>query len=56
MPWLSVNHTRLTAPSAVPTPLLALEVQRAGTPGQPGAFERGMPGGGCAVLVATAAA
>src|SRR5437667_11261698 len=28
MPWLSVNHTRLRAVSAVPTPLLALEVHR----------------------------
>src|SRR5437667_12797374 len=43
MPWLSVNHTRLRAVSAVPTPLLALEVHRAGMPGQPGAgFWRGM--------------
>src|SRR5258708_254563 len=37
MPWLSVNHTRLAAPSAVPTPLFALDVQRAEWPGQPGA-------------------
>ena len=37
MPWLSVNQTRLTGEIAVPTPLLALEVQRGGMPGQPGA-------------------
>src|SRR6266436_7442292 len=37
MPWLSVNHTRLCRLSAVPTPLLALEVQRGAIPGQPGA-------------------
>ena len=37
MPWLRVNQTRLTAERAVPTPLLALEVQRGGMPGQPGA-------------------
>jgi hypothetical protein len=37
MPWLTVNQTRLPELSAVPTPLFALEVQRAGTPGQPGA-------------------
>src|SRR6476661_4048519 len=37
MPWLSVNHTRLCRLSAVPTPLLALEVQRGEIPGQPGA-------------------
>src|SRR5258706_3843678 len=37
MPCLSVNHTRLRAVSAVPTPLLALEVHRAGMPGQQGA-------------------
>src|SRR5690348_7181843 len=41
MPWLSVNHTWLGAVSAVPTPLFALEVQRAGMPGAPGA---GLPG------------
>src|ERR1043166_7417060 len=40
MPWLRVNQTRLRAVSAVPTPLLALEVHRAGMPGDPGA-------GGC---------
>jgi hypothetical protein len=37
MPWLSVNHTRLLRFSAVPTPLLALEVQRGEMPGHPGA-------------------
>src|SRR4051812_10976152 len=37
MPWLSVNHTWLCAVSAVPTPLFALEVQRAAIPGAPGA-------------------
>src|SRR5579875_2214274 len=37
MPWLSVYHTRLIAVSAVPTPLFALEVHRAGMPGRPGA-------------------
>jgi hypothetical protein len=36
-PWLSVNHTRLVATSAVPTPLFSLEVHRAGMPGHPGA-------------------
>src|SRR6266568_2859396 len=35
MPWLMVNQTRLAAESAVPTPLLALDVQRAGIPGAP---------------------
>ena len=38
MPWLRVNQTAAVAPSAVPTPLLALDVQRAGMPGQPGAW------------------
>src|SRR4051812_46416576 len=38
MPWLSVNQTRLAFDSAVPTPDLALDVQRAGTPGAPGAM------------------
>src|SRR5690349_4637607 len=38
MPWLMVNQTRLSFPTEVPTPLLALEVQRAGMPGQPGAL------------------
>jgi hypothetical protein len=32
-----VNHTLLFRLSAVPTPLLALEVQRGEIPGQPGA-------------------
>src|SRR5438067_13855740 len=41
MPWLSANHTRLEAVSAVPTPLLALDVQRGGMPGQPGAKTSG---------------
>src|SRR5437016_189239 len=36
MPWLIVNQIRLLAVSAVPTPVLALEVQRAGDPGAPG--------------------
>ena len=38
MPWLVVNQTRLCKFSAVPTPLFALEVQRGGIPGQPGAY------------------
>jgi hypothetical protein len=37
MPWLSVNQTRLSRLTAVPMPLFALDVQRAGMPGQPGA-------------------
>jgi hypothetical protein len=37
MPWLMVNHSGLCDESAVPTPLLALDVQRAGIPGAPGA-------------------
>src|SRR5688500_11022735 len=37
MPWLRVNHTRLSRLTAVPMPLLALDVHRAGSPGQPGA-------------------
>jgi hypothetical protein len=42
MPWLKVNQTRLLLPRAVPTPVLALDVQRAGIPGPPGAeqFEK----------------
>src|SRR5258708_31746439 len=40
MPWLKVNHTRLMTAGAVPTPLFALEVQRAGMPGCPGAALR----------------
>src|SRR5438093_7205164 len=46
MPWLSVNQTRLAAPSAVPTPLVALEVHRAPRPGQPGAYGHMWSGGG----------
>src|SRR3954453_10855319 len=37
MPWLIGNQTRLSEPVEVPTPLVALDVQRAGPPGQPGA-------------------
>src|SRR5580698_1801089 len=37
MPWLSVNHTLLCWFRAVPTPDLALEVQRGAMPGHPGA-------------------
>src|SRR5690348_8675921 len=37
MPWLRVNQTWLGDVSAVPTPLFALEVQRAAMPGAPGA-------------------
>jgi hypothetical protein len=37
IPWLSVNQTRLLSLRAVPTPVLALEVQRTGIPGPPGA-------------------
>jgi len=37
IPWLSVNHTRLLRLSAVPMPVFALEVQRGGMPGAPGA-------------------
>src|ERR1700739_1022766 len=33
-----VNHTLLCWLRAVPTPVLALEVQRGGMPGQPGAY------------------
>ena len=32
-----VNQTRLVSDNAVPTPLLALDVQRGGIPGRPGA-------------------
>src|SRR5215471_6926632 len=39
MPWLIVNQTRLSALSAVPTPLLALEVHLGAMPGQPGAYD-----------------
>jgi hypothetical protein len=38
MPWLRVNQTRLGGLKEVPTPLLALEVQRGGMPGRPGAL------------------
>jgi hypothetical protein len=37
MPWLSVNQTRLSRLTEVPRPFFALDVQRAGIPGQPGA-------------------
>src|SRR5687768_10335425 len=37
MPWLRVNHTRLSRLTAVPRPLFALPVHRPGIPGQPGA-------------------
>src|SRR5580704_16319514 len=37
MPWLMVNQTRLVSASAVPTPLLALDVHRDRIPGDPGA-------------------
>ena len=37
IPWLVVNHTRLLALSEVPMPVLALDVQRGGIPGQPDA-------------------
>src|ERR1051326_5253084 len=37
MPWLTVNQTLLCWLRAVPAPVLALEVQRGGMPGQPGA-------------------
>jgi hypothetical protein len=36
MPWLTVNQIWLSARAAVPTALLALEVQRGGIPGAPG--------------------
>jgi hypothetical protein len=38
MPWLMVNQIWPVGESEVPTPLLALDVQRAGIPGAPGAF------------------
>jgi hypothetical protein len=41
MPWLNVNQTRLWLLMAVPTPVLALEVQRAGIPGPFGAERSG---------------
>jgi hypothetical protein len=37
IPWLNVNQTRLWLLNAVPTPVLALEVQRGAMPGAPGA-------------------
>jgi hypothetical protein len=37
MPWLVVNQTLLCWFKAVPAAVLALEVQRGGMPGQPGA-------------------
>src|SRR5512135_357372 len=37
MPWLSVDQTWLAKLNAVPTPHLALEVQRGVIPGRPGA-------------------
>jgi hypothetical protein len=37
MPWLSVNQIGEVFDSAVPTPFLALDVQRASMPGAPGA-------------------
>jgi hypothetical protein len=37
IPWLNVNQTLLLLLSAVPTPVLALDVHRAGIPGPPGA-------------------
>ena len=42
MPWLSVNQTRLSGLSAVPTPVLALEVQRPGCRASP-ALRVGQP-------------
>jgi hypothetical protein len=38
MPWLMVNQTLLCWFKAVPAPVLALEVQRGGMPGHPGAY------------------
>jgi hypothetical protein len=42
IPWLSVNQTWLLLLRAVPTPVLALEVQRAEIPGAPGAKRFGV--------------
>jgi hypothetical protein len=39
MPWLSVNHTRLSRLTAVPIPLFALDVHRGAMPGQPAAIK-----------------
>jgi hypothetical protein len=45
MPWLMVNQTRLSARAAVPTALLALDVQRGGIPrGPEKPFKRPNPG------------
>jgi hypothetical protein len=44
-----VNHTRLSRLTAVPMPLFALDVQRAGSPGHPGANASA-----CAALSGTA--
>ena len=41
-PWLNVNQTRLWLLKAVPSPVLALEVQRAGRPGPFGAERLGV--------------
>src|SRR6202043_3094880 len=41
MPVLNVNQTLLCWLSAVPTPILALDVHRGGIPGQPGAYDAG---------------
>jgi hypothetical protein len=38
MPWLEVNQTLLCRFSAVPAPVLALDVHRGGMPGHPGAY------------------
>jgi hypothetical protein len=43
IPWPRVNQTRLSRLAAVPTPLFALDVQRPGMPGQPGANVLGSP-------------
>src|SRR5665213_2537774 len=46
MPWLTVNQTRLSARAAVPTALLALDVQRGGIPRGPAkSFKRSNPVG-----------
>lgn len=44
MPWLMVNQIRLLRVKAVPAPVLALEVQRAEIPGQPGAYRSSLTG------------
>ena len=43
MPWLTVNQTRLTGDSALPTPVFADDVQRASMPGHPGASATSAP-------------